>query len=100
MTLNDRSKKKNKIINFVSKTKEYEDHGEEIISKAIALVERKFNKSLRRLNRNWSTNIPNKVSDISPLNKSKNDHKPNKGKWIQCHECEGFSHIKSEFPTF
>lgn len=85
MTLNDRSKK-NKIITFVYKTEEYEDHGEESISKAITLVERKFNKDLIRLDRNWRTNVPYKVSDITPLNKRKNDHKPNRGKGLRCYE--------------
>lgn len=46
------------------------------------------------------TNVPNKVSDIRPMNKSKEDYKSNKGKRAQYNECEGFGHIKTECPTF
>lgn len=45
-------------------------------------------------------NIPDKVSVIHPLNKSKNDYKPNKRKWAYCYEYEGFSHTKTECPTY
>lgn len=40
------------------------------------------------------------MSDTSPLNKSKYDHKPNRGKIAQCYECERFGHIKFECPNF
>lgn len=53
MALNDMYEKKNKSINFVSNTEENEDQGEESLSGAIALVGRKFNKALRRLDRKW-----------------------------------------------
>lgn len=49
-------------------------------------------------------NVENKVSNnfknIGPQCKRKDEDKPNKGKWIQCHKCEGFYHIKVECPTF
>lgn len=80
MTFNDISEKKNKRITFASNTEENGNQGEEILSEAISLVERKFNKSLRRLDRNSRTNVPNKVSNISPLSKRKDDLKANRGK--------------------
>lgn len=56
------------------------------------------------MKRKCRTNIEDKVrgnfKNIGPQSKSKDEDKPNKGKWIQCHECEVFSHIKSECPTF
>lgn len=80
MALNDRSEKKNKSITSMSNTKDLEDQGGESLLEAITLVGRKFNKALRRLDKNLRTNVPDKVSDISPLNKSKNGHEPNRGK--------------------
>lgn len=80
MTLNDISEKKKKGIAFMSNTEEYEDQSKESFSEAIALVGRKFNNSLNKLDRKWMTNVSDKVPDINPLNKSKNDYKPNKSK--------------------
>lgn len=75
----------------MSNTEEDEDHGRENFAEAIALVRGNLNIYLKKLDRRWRTNDPYKVSDISPLNI---------GKIIQCHECEGFGHIKVECPTF
>lgn len=80
MTLNDRFEKKNKSIAIVSNTEEDEDQGGEIFSEAIDLVGRKFNDDFKKLDGKWMTNVPYKISDISPLNKSKYDFKDNKGK--------------------
>lgn len=41
--------------------------------------------------------MPNKMSDISPQRKSKDEDKP---KGVKCFECEGLGHIKNEFPSF
>lgn len=80
MTLSDRFEKKNKRIDFMSNTEEDKYQGEESLSGVIALVGRKVNKVLRRLDINWRTNVQKKVSNISYMRKSKDDHKPNKGK--------------------
>ena len=66
MNLNDISEKKNKSITFVSNTEENEDQSEETFLEVITLVGGKFNQALRRLDRNWRTNVPNKVTNISP----------------------------------
>lgn len=88
MAINDRSEKKNKSIDFVSNTGEDEDQGEEILLDDIVHVERKFNKALRRLDRKWRRNFQDKVSYISPHDKSIDEDKPNRGKEAQCYECE------------
>ena len=32
--------------------------------------------------------------------RGKDEERPNRSKGIQCHECEGYGHIKAECPTF
>ncbi|MCI63375.1 gag-protease polyprotein, partial [Trifolium medium] len=32
--------------------------------------------------------------------KTKTDEKPNQGKGVQCHECEGYGHIRTECATY
>lgn len=61
-------------------TEEDEDQGGEIFPEAIALVERKFTDDLKKWKKNWSINVPDKRSDIIPLNKRKNHFKDKKGK--------------------
>lgn len=100
MALNDISEKKNKSIAFVYNTEEDEGQGGEILLEVIALVGRKLNNCLKKRDRQWRKNVLDKVSDISPLNKTKDDYKPNKGKGAQCYECEEFAHIKIECSTF
>lgn len=50
------------------------------------------------------TNVKHKALDnfknIGFQHKSRDEDKPNKDRGIQCHECEGLCHIKSECPTF
>lgn len=67
MARNDRSEKKNKSIEFVSITEDHEDQDEkdigERISEAIALLSRKFNKVLKRLDKRTKPNVQDKMSD-------------------------------------
>ncbi|MCI22700.1 gag-protease polyprotein, partial [Trifolium medium] len=50
------------------------------------------------------TNVRNNANDISRninfQRKSKIDEKPNQGKGVQCHECEGYGHIRTECATY
>lgn len=101
MVINDITEKKTNSISFISNTEEDEDQcdSKEILSDVIVFVGRKFNKALKKLDRRCGINFKDKVSDkfntISPQCKNKEDDKPNKGKGIQCHESEGFGHIKA-----
>jgi hypothetical protein len=53
------------------------------------------------MDRRPKTNVKDIPFDISKnTRKPKSDDKPNQSKGIQCHECEGFGHIKLECPTF
>jgi len=77
---------------------------DESFSDAIVLLGRQFNNVLKRMGMKQRPNVKNMSFDISKNNgsqrKGRTDEKPNQGKGIQCHECEGFGHIKSECPTF
>lgn len=66
MDLNDRSKKKKKSIGFVTNTEEDEHQREESFLEAISLFGRTFNKALTKLDKNWRTNVLDKVSTSVP----------------------------------
>ena len=114
MTLNERPEKKNKSIAFISNT-EIEDEETEAdfvgeFSNALALLGRKFNKAFKKFDRKLKTNVSDKLSDnyrkadnarsLGFQRKGKDEEKPSRPRGIQCHECEGFGHIKAECPTF
>ena len=79
-------------------------------TEALALLGRKFNKAFKKFDKRSRPNVNDKLSDNfkkfeNPRNasfqhKGKDDERSNKFKGIQCHECEGYGHIKSECPTF
>ncbi|PNX93845.1 gag-protease polyprotein, partial [Trifolium pratense] len=83
VAINERAKKNNKNIAFVSNTDDEEvqsDMGsDESISDAIVRLGREFNKVLKMMDKN---------------------SRPNKGKGVQCHDCEGYGHVQAECPTF
>lgn len=56
---------------------------------------------LDRISRtNVEIKVPENFKNIGPQRKSKDEGKPNKGKWIQCHECKGFGTLKLNVPHF
>ncbi|KAK2410100.1 putative mitochondrial protein [Trifolium repens] len=106
--LDERGDKKNKSIAFVSNTEEeddqIEDGEEDSIADAIAMLGRQFNKVLKRVDRRNRQNGQSIRFDINKQQniqkKSKPDEKNNQGKGVQCHECEGYGHIRSECGTY
>lgn len=100
MSINERSKNKNKGITFVLNTEDNQGDKEVNLSDDIALLSNKFNNSLKYLNRKRRKNVQDKRSDVSLQIKDNSEDKPNYGKGIQCSECEIFGHIKAEYPTF
>jgi hypothetical protein len=106
--LDERGDKKNKSIAFVSNIDEdnthYEDEEEESIADAIAMLGRHFNKVLKRVDRRNRQNAPSIRFDINKqqngLKKSKPEEKNSQSKGVQCHECEGYGHIRSECGTY
>ncbi|CAJ2666703.1 unnamed protein product [Trifolium pratense] len=102
---NEKMDKKNKSIAFVSNTEEEDQlsdtESEQSISDAMVLLGKQFNKVLKRMDKRSKTG----AADIGRntyrnFRKPVTDEKsaPNKG--VQCHECEGFGHIRSECGTF
>lgn len=55
---------KNTGIAFVSNTEGNHSDKEESLSDVITLLGKKFNNSLKNLDRNWRTNVKDKGSDI------------------------------------
>ena len=49
-------------------------------------------------------NVKNITSDISKSNnagrRTRSDEKPKEGKGVQCHECDGYGHIRTECGTY
>ncbi|CAJ2658356.1 unnamed protein product [Trifolium pratense] len=101
---NEKMDKKNKSIAFVSNAEEEDQlsdtESEQSISDAMVLLGKQFNKVLKRMDKRSKTG----AADIG-RNTYRNFRKPvneksapNKG--VQCHECEGFGHIRSECGTF
>ncbi|WJX12437.1 hypothetical protein P8452_02940 [Trifolium repens] len=106
--LDERGDKKNKSIAFVSNTDEendqIEDGEEDSIADAIAMLGRQFNKLLKRVDRRNRQNGQSIRFDINKqqnsLKKSNPEEKSTQGKGVQCHECEGYRHIRSECGTY
>ncbi|KAK2428670.1 gag-protease polyprotein [Trifolium repens] len=108
IVLNDRGDKKNKSIAFVTNTEddvaESDDEEGDSITDAIAMLGRQFNKVLKRVDRR---NRQNGQSIRFDINKQPNNFKKNKpaekssqSKGVQCHECEGYGHIRSKCGTY
>lgn len=74
------------------------------MTNAIVLLGRQFNKVLKRIDRKSRPNVKNIPLDITNTNefqrRTRIEERLNKGKGIQCHGCEGFGHIRAEYPTY
>ncbi|KAK2421364.1 gag-protease polyprotein [Trifolium repens] len=108
IVLDERGDKKNKSIAFVSNTDEgndqTEDEEEDSIADAIAMLGKQFNNVLKRVDRKNRQNGQSIRFDINKqqnnLKKTKPEEKSNQSKGVQCHECEGYGHIRSECGTY
>ena len=106
MNLGEQTEKKGKGIAFVSCADEEEeaDESDDDLSNDIAMLGRQFNKLQRRVDRRPRRNVRNIQTDISKLGntstKTKTDDKSTQNKGVQCHECEGFGHIRTECGTY
>lgn len=69
MSSKERSKKKNKKIAFVSNSEESQGEIKENLLDDITLLSKRFNNSLKYLNRKWRKNFQDKRPDISPKSK-------------------------------
>ncbi|GAU50915.1 hypothetical protein TSUD_411150, partial [Trifolium subterraneum] len=107
-SVNERIERKNKSIALVSNTAEEDEEDEqdsgESFSEAIVMLGRQFNKVMRKVEKNSWKGAKNNASDImrsiDAQKRSKGDEKPTVNKGIQCHECEGYGHIRTECGTY
>lgn len=106
LKLGEKPEKKTKSIAFVSNTTEGDDADSESenLSEALALLARKFNRALRKIDRRTRPNVQDIKSDNSKSynsqRKVKEEDKSGLNKGVQCHECEGYGHIRSECATY
>ncbi|KAG9447557.1 hypothetical protein H6P81_013685 [Aristolochia fimbriata] len=67
----------------------------EQLDEKIALLTRGFNKAFKRFGKRNNSSYTNRSRDYPPTK----DESTRKKKGIQCHECEGFGHVRSECPS-
>ncbi|KAK2403194.1 gag-protease polyprotein [Trifolium repens] len=98
MNFSDKIEKKGKSIAFTSNT-DNEEVDEEDLSKDIVLLGRQFNKILKSVDRRPRRNVQYIQLDISKQGnisaKTETDDES-----VQCYECEGYGHIKTECATY
>ncbi|WJX28187.1 beta-glucosidase [Trifolium repens] len=98
MNFSDKIEKKGKNIAFTSNTDNVEVD-EEDLSKDIVLLGRQFNKILKSVDRRPRKNVQHIQPDFSKQgNTSAKTETDDKG--VQCNECEGYGHIRSECTTY
>ncbi|MCI39208.1 gag-protease polyprotein, partial [Trifolium medium] len=68
------------------------------------LLGRQFNRIMKRMDKRSKSNMPSTKFDISKQinnqRRTRGDENISQSKGLQCHECEGYGHIKAECPTF
>src|ERR1043165_2581376 len=68
------------------------------------MLGRQFNKRIKRIDPKSRSNVKDIASDISRTydssRRSKPEEKGSQSRGVQCHECEGYGHIRAECPTF
>ncbi|KAK2362825.1 gag-protease polyprotein [Trifolium repens] len=95
MTFEDRPEKKLKNLAFKSEESQKED----CLSEAIALLTKKFNKSVNRVRAKWRTNVPHKTSNNKAQGMSKEETNSEEETEVQCYDCEGFGHTRIQCPN-
>jgi hypothetical protein len=103
MSIGDRSDKKNKSVAFISNNDDGDSQGD-FDSEALAMIGKQFKQALRRFDRRARSNGQNIRFNINKQGdnqrKAKPDDKNNQSKGVQCHECEGYGHIRTECATY
>ncbi|WP_368970978.1 hypothetical protein, partial [Bacillus cereus] len=72
---------------------------------ALAMLARKFNRALRKIDKRTRPNVQDMKFDNKPKfsnsqRKTKEEERSGQNKGVQCHECEGYGHIRSECATY
>ena len=108
ITVNSKTDKKGKGVAFTSSVNSddaqgnYED--DEDMAKSLALLGRQFKKIFKRFDRRSRPNGQNIRFNIdnqpSKEKMTRPDEVDSHYKGVQCHECEGYGHIRTECATF
>ena len=108
ITVNSKTDKKGKGIAFTSSVSSddaqanFED--DEDMPESLALLGRQFKKIFKRFDRRSRPNgqniRPNIDSQPSKEKMTRPDEADSQYKGVQCHECEGYGHIRTECATF
>ncbi|KAK2444414.1 hypothetical protein QL285_015442 [Trifolium repens] len=95
VAIKDRLEEKNKSIAFVSKK-------DESLSEAIVSFGRKFNMVLKRMESAGLDvgYIPLNISNNGSQRNQNETEEPSQVRSVQCNECEGYDHNKSECATY
>ncbi|CAJ2661894.1 unnamed protein product [Trifolium pratense] len=102
---NERMDKKTKSIAFVSNAEEEDQQSdtesENSISDAMVLLGKQFNKVLKIMDKRPKTSAADTGRNTyRNFRKPMSDEKTALNKSVQCHECEGYGHIRTECATF
>jgi hypothetical protein len=108
ITVNNKTDKKGKGIVFTSNIDSDETQGnyedDEELSESLALLGRQFKKIFKRFDRRSRPNgqniRPNIYNQPSKEKMARSDEMNSHYKGVQCHECEGYGHIRTKCATF
>jgi hypothetical protein len=108
INVNNKTDKKGKGIAFTSSMNSDDTQGnyedDEEMSEPLALLGRQFKKIFKKFDRRSRPNgqyiRPNIDNQPSKEKMARSDEMNSHYKGVQCHECEGYGHIRTECATF
>jgi len=104
LVIDNRTEKKGKGIAFIANTTDDEALEETVedenLSKNLVMLGRQFNRILKQVNRRTKGNGQNIIFNTDRQQSNprydRTDEKNSRHKGVQCHECEGYGHIRTE----
>jgi len=108
LVVDNRTEKKGKGIAFTANNADDEALEESVedenLSENLVMLERQFNRILKQVNMRSKSNGQNIRFNTDKQQSNprydRTDEKNNRYKGVQCHECEGYGHIRTECATF
>jgi len=108
LVVDNRTEKKGKGIAFTANTTDDEALEESVenenLSENLVMLGRQFNKILKQVNRRSKGNEQNIRFNTDKQQSNprcdRTGEKNSRYKGVQCHECEGYGHIRTECATF
>jgi len=108
LVVDNKTEKKGKGIAFTANIANDEAQEESVeyenLSENLVMLGRQFNRILKQVNRRSKGNGQNIIFNTdkqqsNPRN-DRTDEKNSRYKGVQCHECEGYGHIRTECATY